>query len=723
MAVAARAGEVPGFRHDIMPMLNKTGCNMGACHGSANGKGNLKISLRGEDPDGDFKIFTQSLRSKRLNVDDPDASFLLRKPAKLVEHEGGLRFAPDSGEFRMLRAWIAAGAPKDPETTPALTKVTVSPPEAIIDEPQRTVKLSVTASFSDGTTRDVTKWAIYEPANLLAEASRDGLITSKRPGETTVMVRFENLQVPVPLAFLPHRPDFQWKAPEEANFIDTHVFAKLQRMRILPSEVCDDATYLRRVFFDLIGQPPSREEAEAFLNDTRPDKRARLVDTLLERPEYAEWWAIKWADLFRMEERVLDATGTAAMYRWIRDGLAEDKPMDVFAREVITATGSTYLNPASNYYRALREPTLRSETTSQIFLGTRLACAKCHNHPFERWTQDDYYHFAAIFDGIEYTVLNNRRSDENDQMEFVGEQIVGLKDKRDLKDPRTKKEPVPGLLGQGAPAITAGPERFDELARWMTSKEHPLFAKVQVNRVWAHLMGKGLVDPVDDFRLTNPPSIPPLMDVLSRRFIDDGFRLKPLLRLICASRVYQFSSVPNETNAGDDINFSHALVRRLPAEPLLDAIYAALGQPLKMDKFPEIRRAGQIPGARFVIKSRKPSAPELFLKEFGKPPRNTASECERSNESSLSQVFTLTSGPGMDNLLKSKGNRLTLLLKEKKSPAEMVADLYWRTLNRPPSGAEASRLIPALEQAPDRRAALEDLAWSLMNSKEFLLRR
>jgi hypothetical protein len=396
--------------------------------------------------------------------------------------------------------------------------------------------------------------------------------------------------------------------------------------------------------------------------------------------------------------------------------------MDEFVREIITAQGSTYQNPPANYYRALREATLRSEPTAQIFLGTRLACAKCHNHPFERWTQDDYYRFAAVFDGMDYAILDNRRTDENDKMEFVGEQVVNLVSKRELRDPRTKKEPLPGLIGAGAPTISTGPERFEELAKWLTSKDHPLFAKVQVNRVWAHLMGKGLVDPVDDFRLTNPPSIPALMDALAQRFIADGFRLKPLLRLICASRTYQLSAVPNETNADDEINFSHALVRRLPAEPLLDAIHAALGEPVQIDKFPEIRRAGQITGARFIIKSRKPTAPELFLKEFGKPPRNTACECERSNASSLSQVFTLTSSPGMDKLLRKKDNRLGNLIKEGRSSAEMVTDLFWRTLSRPPSETESAKLVAVLDQEPDHRGALEDLAWSLLNSKEFLLR-
>ncbi len=710
----------PSFRHEVMPLFSKMGCNAGACHGSANGKGNLKLSLRGENPAADFAELTRNKKSKRLNVGDPQASFLLRKPAELVEHEGGQRFAPDSEEYRLLEAWIAAGATDDPET-PALSTLTVTPAESV--QESLNVTLRAAATFSDGTSRDVTRWAVMEPSNLLVEVSRDGQVTAQRSGETTVVVRFEHLQVPVPLAFLPSRQDFTWTAPEPANFIDELVWAKLQKVRVAPSAVCDDVTFLRRAYFDLAGRLPSRAEAESFTGDPAPDKRSRLVDALLASPDFAEWWAVKWADLLRMEERVLDETGTQEMHRWIRDSLAQDKPMDEFCREILTALGSTYENPPANYYRALREATLRAENTAQIFLGTRLACAKCHNHPFERWTQDDYYRFSAIFDGMDYTVLQNRRRDENDKLEFVGEQVVHLDGKRVLKDPRTKQEPAPGLIGDGVPALDPGPERLTQMAAWMTSAQHPLFAKVQVNRVWAHLMGRGLVDPVDDFRLTNPASNPPLLDALAAQFVKEGMRLKPLIRLICSSRTWQLSSEPNATNADDEINFARAYVRRLPAEPLLDALHAALDVPVELKSYPGAVRSVAIPGARFITKSRRPSDAELFLKEFGKPPRATACECERSSASSLSQVFTLTSGPGLDRLLRKKENRLGELAHSGKSAAEILTDLFWHTLSRPPSEAEQARLVPELETAADARGFLEDVAWSLVNSKEFLLRR
>jgi len=724
MAAGSHADEVPSFRYDIMPLLSRTGCNMGACHGSANGKGNLKLSLRGENPDTDFATLTQNRQSKRLNTTDPDTSFLLRKPAKLTEHEGGLRIAPDSTDYQLLRRWIAAGAPRDPDNAPVLTALSVDPPEATVEAPALSVQLKVTATFSDGTTRDVTRESVYEAANLLVDAGKTGHITARQHGETTIMVRYTSRQQAVPLLFLPHRPDYRWDDSPEHNFIDTHVFAKLRRVRALPSPLSDDVTFLRRVFFDLIGLPPTREEAERFLTSTAPDKRAALIDTLLERPEFADWWALKWADLLRLEERVLDTTGTAVMHRWIRDSIQYDKPLDLFARELLTALGSTYQHGPANFYRALREPTLRSETAAQLFLGTRLACAKCHNHPFERWTQDDYYRFAALFDGIDTLILQNRRTDENDKQEFVGEQVVHLVDKRELKDPRTGKHPAPGLIGDGAPTISSGPQRLEEAARWITSPTHPLFAKVQTNRIWAHLLGRGIVDPVDDFRFTNPPSIPPLLDALAARFVEEGFRLKPLVRLICNSRTYQLSAEPNATNAGDDINFPRALIRRHSAESLLDAIHAALGAPLENSPaFPDATRATQIPGARFITKSRRPTDAERFLKEFGKPPRSTACDCERTNASSLSQIFTLTSGPGLHKLLRQQDNHLARLLSSATPTANILADLYWRTLSRPPTAAESARLLPLLKDNPDPRPALEDITWSLLNTKEFLLRR
>ncbi|MDB6070301.1 MAG: hypothetical protein JWL81_1472 [Verrucomicrobiales bacterium] len=711
----------PSFTHEVMPLLSRAGCNMGACHGAGAGKGNLKLSLRGENPAADHGVLAGNLRGKRLNIDDPDASFILKKPAELTEHEGGKRFAPDSEEYRLLRDWIAAGAPMDPPDSPVLTSLTVQPPQAILTDPVREVQLAVTATFSDGTSRDVTRQVVYEPSNLLPKVTPGGVVQALKTGETTVVVRFEQFKTPVRLAFIPDRPDFVWAAPEPRNAVDEHVFDKLRRMRTVPSPECDDATFVRRVYLDLTGRIPSREEAESFTASTDSNKRNALVDRLLDSPGYADHWTMKWADLLRVEERILDTKGVAAFHDWIRQGVAADRPLDALAREVVTGLGSTYGNAPANFYRSLREPTQRAEAAAQVFLGTRLGCAKCHNHPFERWTQDDYYRFSAIFDRIGYTIIENNRKDENDKLEFVGEQVLYLTNQPELLDPRNKKAPAPALLGEAA-ALPVDTNHLASFADWMTRPEHPLFARVQVNRLWSHLMGTGLVDPIDDFRLTNPPSNPALLDALTDFFIGNGMRAKPLLRLICQSRTYQLSSTPLPGNAEDLVNHSHPIPRRLPAEPLLDAIHTALDRVPEFAAYPDTKTASAIPGVKLGGRKMPATENDRFLKQFGKSPRTTTCGCERSDESSLAQVFTLTSGPGVAGVISASDNRLATLTDSAMPPAEAITDLYWRTLSRPPTEAELQFLTPLLTENSTRRAALEDIVWSLINTKEFLLR-
>jgi hypothetical protein len=719
--IASAAPGDPSFRHEIMPLFSRAGCNTGACHGSAGGKGNLRLSLRGENPAQDFATLTQNRSSSRLNTAEPQRSQLLRKPAELTEHEGGLRLPPDSDDFRLLESWIRAGAPDDPPDAPVLTGLRVTSSAQLAVDPVHAVQLQATATFSDGSTRDVTGSAVYELSNLIATVSRSGAVTARKHGETNVIVRFEHLQRAMPLAFVPARPGFAFPDTAENNFIDGHIFRRLRELQTAPAGLCDDATFLRRASFDLTGQLPEAGLAKRFLADADPGKRMRLVDELLTTPAFADWWALKWADLLRLEERVMDVTGTAAMHRWLRDAMARDLPADQLVRTLLTTEGSSYQQPAANYWRVLRDASQRAEATAQVFLGTRIGCARCHNHPFERWTQDDYYRFAAIFDGIGYDILSNRRRDENDRMEFVGEQVISFRGSRELRDPRNDSSPLPAMLG-GQPTTT-GPERLAELARWLTSPEHPLFAKVHVNRVWAALFGRGLVDPVDDFRMTNPPSHPGLLDELAAEHVRGGFRLRPLLRLLCASRTYQLSAEPAAGTSPEIHGFAHALIRRLPAEVLLDASHTALGVPLTMRNFPDSRSAIGIPGARFITKSKRADATEAFLKEFGKPPRATSCECERTTESSLAQVFTLTSGPLVNGLLRHESNRLTQLLREGVSPEGIVDDLFWRFLSRPPSETETARFFPLLSDSATRRASMEDLAWSLLNAKEFLLRR
>ena len=715
------AAAAPSFRHEIMPLLSRTGCNAGACHGSANGKGNLKLSLRGENPDADYATLTGNRAGSRLNVEHPEKSLLLRKPARLADHEGGRRFAPDSREFALLLDWIRAGAPADPPDTPALVSLAVEPPEALVTAPDNSTALRVTATFADGHTRDVTGDAVYELSNLVATVSPDGIVRARKPGQTTVLARFEHLQQAVSVAFIPSRPDFVFPETPEHNWIDAQIFRRLRQLRIAPAELCDDTTFLRRAALDLTGQLPTRDMAERFAADARPDKRARLVDELLASPAFADWWALKWADLLRVEERVMDATGTRAFHRWLRDAVAADLPADAFARALLTGDGSTWQHPPANYWRVLRDASVRAEATAQVFLGTRIGCARCHNHPFERWTQDDYYRFAAIFDGIGYDILTNQRRDRNDRMEFVGEQIVRFDAARDLRDPRRDASPLPAALG--GPPTGTGTDRLDRFAAWLTGPDNRLFPRVLVNRAWAALFGQGLVDPVDDFRRTNPPSHPELLDALADHHLRHGLRLRPLLRLICASRTWQLAAEPRSPDDNAPGVFAHAIVRRVPAEALLDAVHRALEVPFAMRNFPEATSAVSLPGARFVTRSRRPDAAETFLKEFGKPPRATSCECERNHESSLAQVFTLTSGPLVDQLLRRPDNRLGTLLKDGATPETTLDDLFWRFLSRPPTPAEQERFLPVLTESSTRRAAMEDLAWALLNAKEFLLRR
>ena len=446
LASSLHADEVT-FRNHIMPVLAKAGCNAGACHGNLNGKGGFKLTLRGQDPAIDFTTITRELLARRINLTSPADSLLLRKATAAIAHEGGKRFAVDSLEYRLLHDWIAAGAPNDPADLPQLTALEATPREQILIEPVTTAQLKVTAKFSDGTQRDVTSLVVYELSNLIATVSPMGLVTRIKPGEVTVVIRFNQLQIPVRLAFVPARPDFKWSQPAAANFIDEHVHAKLKKLRMNPSPLAGDSEFIRRVYLDLIGILPTPAEAQSFIADKRANKRELIIDALLARPEFNDHWALKWSDLLRNEERVLDAKGVRSFHHWIRDSIAANKPVSEFVSDLITARGSTYDNPAANFYRANRSADVRAEATAQLFLGTRMQCAKCHNHPYDRWTQDDYYSFAAFFAPIDYKIIENKPRDTNDKMMFIGEQLVITKAPAQMKNPgsgRTLQARIPG---------------------------------------------------------------------------------------------------------------------------------------------------------------------------------------------------------------------------------------------------------------------------------------
>jgi hypothetical protein len=721
---AAGSDEI-SFRNDVMAELSKAGCNAGGCHGNKYGKGGLKLSLRGQDPESDFAALAREGLGRRTNVVEPDSSLMLLKPTGQVPHEGGVRFRRDSLEYEILRRWIAARMPADGPSTPTLVRLEVSPSQKVLVEPEDHVQVGAVAVFSDGSRRDVSKLAVYEQSTELAAISPEGLVRLQRLGETTVVVRYLNQQEPVRLAFIPPRPQFVWTAPSPANYIDEHVQAKLRTLRMNPSGACTDGEFLRRAYLDLLGILPTAQEARAFVTDDDPHKRSKLVDRLLERPEFADNWALKWADLLKVEERTLDRKGVAAFHRWIWQGILENKPLDRFVREMVSARGSTYANPAANYYRASRDPMTRGEATAQLFLGVRLQCAQCHNHPFDRWTQDDYYAWADVFSRVDYKILENRRRDTNDGHEFIGEQIVYESADGRIKDPRGDRGVKATLLGNGKP-VAEEQDRLDALAQWITSPANPFFARAQVNRIWYQLMGRGIVDPIDDFRPTNPPSHPELLDQLSKDIVEHGYDLRYMIRLIMNSQAYQASAQPNSTNADDQINYSHALPRRLTAEQLFDAMHEVTGVAGEFGGYPKGLRANQVPGVRGPgrpSRDRRVSSADQFLTSFGKPQRQLVCECERSDQTTLLQAFQLIGGPEVSALITDPENRLTQLLKDGGSEHSMVEDLYWAALSRAPAADELEAMSRHVRDAKDRRKGLEDVAWALLNSKEFVLRR
>jgi hypothetical protein len=716
------SAQAVSFRNDVMAVLSRGGCNMGACHGNQNGKGGFKLSLRGQDPAADFAALTRDTLGRRTDPHRPADSLILLKATAAVPHEGGRRFGPGAPEYDILRRWVAAGTPADAADTPRLKALAVTPEQIFIVEPADRVKVRVRATFDDGSVRDVTRLAVYETSSPTTAVAANGEARRLAFGETAILVRYLDRQATVRLAWVPERKGFFWRDVPEVNYVDRHVFAKVRALRMLPSDLCSDGVFLRRAYLDTLGVLPTADEARAFLADRDPAKRQRVIDHLLRRPEFAEFWALKWSDLLRNEEKVLDRKGVAVFHEWLRQSIEDGKPLNELARELIAGRGSTYADPPANFYRALRDPQARAEAVAQVFLGVRLQCARCHNHPFDRWTQDDYYGLAAFFPRVQYRIVENNRRDKLDTHEFDGEQVVWLAREGEVAHPRTEAPVRPRLLGSAE--IDGESDRLQALADWVARPDNPFFARAQVNRVWYHLMGRGLVDPNDDFRASNPPVNGPLLDALTADFVAHCFDLRHLVRTILTSRTYQLSAAPDETNREDETNFSHALVRGLQAEQLLDALSQVTGVPVKFTGYPEGTRAGELPGVR-ASRGRGATSTEgeRFLRTFGKPERSLTCECERSEDTTLGQAFQMVSGELLQGMLSEPDNRLGRLLKSRRTDRAIVQELYLAALCRPPTEKEQAAAGVLLGRAKDRRAALEDLAWGLLNAKEFLLRR
>jgi hypothetical protein len=710
----------PRFVTDVMAVFSRGGCNLGTCHGNLNGKGGFKLSLRGENPVADWLTITRDALGRRLDRIHPDQSLLLLKSTGAVSHEGGRRFETGSREHQILRSWIANGAtgavPEDIEPI----AVTVAPAGPLFVPWRDEVTLRLSASFSDRSRQDVTSLTVFESLNeAVARVDGSGRVQASQPGETMVIARYLNQQATVRIAFIADRPEFRWKSPPEVNFVDRHIDSKLRQLRVNPSEVADDATFLRRAFLDALGILPDVGETRRFLDDQRRDKRSRLIEELVRRPEFADNWALKWSDVFRNEEKQLDRKGVRVFHQWIRQAISSGMPMNEFARQVIAGRGSSYSQPAANYYRALRDPLTRAEATAQVFLGVRLQCAKCHNHPFDRWKQDDYWSFAALFAQVDYRILENNRRDRLDKHEFDGEQVVWINRAAELTHPRTGKRVDPRWL-DATTSLNEG-DRLMALADWVADPRNPFFARMLVNRVWSHLMVQGLVEPNDDFRATNPPTHPELIDELARDFAAHNFSLQHLVTTIMKSRTYELSSMPNDDNA-TDANYSHANIRPLQAEQLLDAMSQVLEVPVRFDDVPLGIRAGQLPGTQQRGRGRAGPG-ERFMKAFGKPERLLSCDCERSDDATVMRAFQMVSGELLNGMLTRAGNRIDRLIVSGRSNDSIAQELYLAAICRQPTVDELTLIRTRLAAGNDRRRVLEDLAWALMNSKEFLLRR
>ncbi len=689
------------FHTEVLAALTKSGCNMGACHGSPSGKGGFRLSLRGYDPPLDLVTLRGEYFNRRSNVLNPDESLLLRKPLMEVAHGGGRRLHANDPSHVVLKQWIAEGMRTEPQGAPELLSIELFPKPRVLRDGADQQQLTVNGHFSDGTVRDITALTAFDTSDeSIAAITPSGVVTREGRGEATILARYLDKMSTTQISFLTDRPDFQWPNPPEETRIDQLVFGKLKQLQIQPSELCSDSDFLRRATLDLTGRLPTLEETQMFHADTNPARRAALVDRLLASDDHARFWSLKWSDLLRCNSKKLTKSGVHKFRRWLFDVVKNDMPLDQFARELLTATGSTQQNPAAAYWKAARDEIDATETTAQLFMGVRIQCAKCHNHPFEKWTQDDYYGTAAAFNrvGRKETGL------PDDEMIFV-------KAGGEVTQPRTGKQMKVRLLLEGDVDVPNDQDRRVVFANWLTNNSNPFFAKSLANRIWGHVVGKGIVDPVDDFRDSNPPSNPELLNYLADELLKSGFSSRHLIRTIMNSRVYQLSSQRNKFNSDDETYFSHATTRMLTAEQLLDAICAVTGQPEEFSG---------MPGGTKAIDLVDPPEGHKFLQVFGQPQRELPCECERSTDSNLSQALQLINGPTVHNKLRSETGNVHRWVAEGKSDAEIIDLLYQAALSRSALPQEQATAQAHIKASEDRVRAVEDVAWAVINSKEFL---
>jgi hypothetical protein len=711
------------FRNHVIPVLTRSACNTGACHGALAGKGGFKLSLRGYDLDTDHFVLTRQALGRRIDREEPAKSLLLLKGTRTIKHGGGQKLDPQSADYQVLANWIAAGAPGVSDKDAKITRLEVFPPVSVL-KPESQMQLSVRAWYSDGHSEDVTRWAKFTSSeDLVANVDADGRIRVIGHGEAGISVWFSDL-VTLANVVSPFPNKVEPKVFAEAakyNSIDDAVLRKLQRLNLPPSPICDDSEFIRRAYLDAAGILPTPEEVKKFLADKSSDKRAKLIDKLLERPEFVDYWAYKWSDLLLVTTRRLPQQGVWSFYSHIRQSVADNKPWDRFARDILTASGNSLRNGAANYFVIHKDVTDLSESTAVTFLGMSLTCARCHNHPLERWTQDQYWQMANLFSRVGLK-SGDRGGSVHVQSEPTGEAM----------HPRRGIAMNPTPLDGKPLSLESAVDRRKYFADWLTAPENPWFAKALVNRVWRNFLGRGLVEAEDDLRETNPPTNTELFDQLAKDFVKNKYDVKKLIRTIMTSATYQRSSKPVPGNEGDDRFYSRYIVRRLTGEVILDAYSQVTNVPTPFTHLNTNARDAITPYNGFPVGTRAMQLPDSlvvspFLDAFGRPERSQTCSCERSGDATVGQALHLNNGKTLNDKLRAKNSRLSEWLTEKRSDKEVISQLYLLSLCREPTEKELGLFTKMLKDAvadgASRREALEDLCWAVLASKDFVFNR
>ncbi len=706
VAMAPREPPI-SFRHEVMPVLSRSGCNAGACHGYSLGKNGFKLSLRGSDPELDWPAIAKDSLGRRINPLVPTQSLLVAKARGDVPHEGGARFARGSLSDNILVSWISLGAPADLADTAHVVGVRLVPDKLVL-RPGQKHRLQMIAEYNDGSVRDVTRLGVFNANNDRYVAVDDeGMATALEGGETAVVARFERTFAAASVGVLNIVPNFVATRVPQNNLIDRHVVEKLNRLKITPSPLTNDEEFLRRVYLDLIGVQPRPDEVRAFLAEKDAKKREKAIDALFGRPEFIDHWSLKWGDLLQNSRNTASQPSVYLFREFIRAAVASNMPLDEFARRILTARGGAHDDPASVYFGISKDTNDTVERSTQVFIGVRMLCARCHTHPLENWTQADYYGLASFFSQVSVRPDVRFPNVPNSKLVQVN-RAAGL-----AVNPRSGQPQAPKFLGGAAPQLAPGVDRREAYAAWLTAAENPFFARGMVNRVWSYFYHRGIVEPVDDVRSTNPPINPALLDALTKDFIEHRYDVRYLMRQIVLSETYQRSSAATPSNKHDEQNFSHAVPRRVPAEALLDSLVQATGVPENFGGVPGNFRAAQLPDG---------NVENPFLKLFGKPQRMDACECERDNGSNMLQALHFINGKSILGRVQNPAARPALLLGQKLSDKDLVTELYLWSLSRNPRADELKVGLDFVASYGDKKAeAAQDLMWALLNSRDFLL--